>query len=266
MIGDDPIYAERDETQFVAPCRKLSPWAPLRWLRLGVADLLETPQESLLYGLAVTLIIAIVCLTAWLKGSVWIMLAMLGGFVFLMPLLCVGLYATGMQIEQGQPALLAQTLRDAFKRHIGSEMVFAAILILNFLVWARTAVVLATFLPTEPRQTFADLWQFLAFGSLVGLVFAFAAFCTSVFSLPMILHRNADTITAIVTSFNAVLRNKRALLLWLAISVAGLLLGVVTAFVGLIVIIPVVGYGAWHGYRETIDADQFPQGGPYKNQ
>ena len=73
------------------------------------------------------------------------------------------------------------------------------------------------------------------------------------------MHRDVDSITAIVTSINAVLRNKGAMALWLTMIVASLLLGLVTAFVGLIVIIPVIGYAAWHGYLETIDADEFPR-------
>ena len=259
MSEDKQIEAESDRAPPNAPCRKLSPWAPFHWIRLGVLDLLETPQQSLIYGLAITLIIAIVSLAAWLKGSLWIMFAMLGGFVFLMPLLCVGLYAISVQVERGQPALLTRTLKDAFNSHVGGEMIFAGILLVNFLVWTRTAVVLSVFLPTEAGQTFGDLWTYLGFGSLVGFVFAFATFCTSAFALPMIMQRKVDTITAIITSVNAVLRNKKAMLLWLTIIIAGLLLGVVTAFVGLIVIIPVMGYAAWHGYLETIDADLFPQ-------
>jgi uncharacterized membrane protein len=62
-----------------------------------------------------------------------------------------------------------------------------------------------------------------------------------------------------VTSVNAVLRNKGAMIVWLTIVVVSLLIGVVTAFVGLIAIVPIVGYAAWHGYLETIDADQFPR-------
>ncbi len=81
----------------------------------------------------------------------------------------------------------------------------------------------------------------------------------SAFSLPVVMHRNVDSITAIVTSVNAVLRNKRAMFVWLTMIVASLLLGLITAFVGLIVIVPVIGYAAWHGYLETIDADKFPR-------
>ena len=75
----------------------------------------------------------------------------------------------------------------------------------------------------------------------------------------MIMHRDVDSVTAIVTSINAVLRNKWAMAVWLMIIIAALLIGIATAFVGLIVIIPVIGYAAWHGYLETIDASEFPR-------
>jgi uncharacterized membrane protein len=75
----------------------------------------------------------------------------------------------------------------------------------------------------------------------------------------MIMHRDVDSVTAIVTSINAVLRNKSAMAVWLILIVSGLILGTLTAFVGLIVIIPLIGYAAWHGYLETIDASAFPR-------
>jgi len=250
---------DRDELPFVAPCRELSPWAPFRWVRLGISDLLEAPQQSLFYGLAIALMIGIVSMLAWLKGSQWIMFAMLGGFVFLAPLTCVGLYAISAQIERGQPALMARSLRAAFRRHLGNQMIFAIVLLIIFLVWARAAIMITVFIPADGELTIRELWPYLSFGSIVGAVFAAVTFSASAFSLPMIMHRDVDSITAVVTSVNAVLRNKRAMVIWLTIIVASLLLGLMTAFVGLIVIIPVIGYAAWHGYLETIDADRFPR-------
>jgi uncharacterized membrane protein len=256
--------ADQDETDlstmpFVAPCRELSPFAPLRWVKMGISDLMQAPRQSLTYGLAVALMIAIVCMLAWFRGSQWFMFAMLGGFVFLAPLTCIGLYAISAQLERGQPPLLARSLRAAFKRHLGNEMIFALALLVIFMVWARAAVMVSVFFPTDGDVTFRDLLPYLAFGSLVGSIFATVTFSASAFSLPMIMHRNVDGITAIVTSVNAVLRNKRAMIVWLTLIVLGLLLGVATAFVGLIVIVPVIGYGAWHGYLETIDASEFPR-------
>ena len=255
--GNDEI--DRDELPFAAPCRKLAPWAPFKWICRGVSDLVRAPQQSLVYGLAVTILIAVVSLLAWFRGSQWIMFAMIGGFVFIAPLTCIGLYAISAQLERGQPPDLVRSLRAALKRHLGNEMVFALVLLVIFLVWARAAVMVTVFFPTEGEPTMGDIASYLAFGTVVGAVFAAITFSASAFSLPMIMHRNVDSVTAIVTSVNAVLRNKFAMLVWLTIIVAGLALGVATAFVGLIVIIPVIGYAAWHGYLETIDAEAFPR-------
>jgi uncharacterized membrane protein len=249
----------RDELPFVAPCKKLSPWAPFRWVKLGIKDLVQAPQHSMAYGLTVALMIGIVCLLAWFRGSQWFMFAMIGGFVFLAPLTCIGLYAISAQLERGQQPEMARSARAAWQRHFGNEMIFTLALLVIFLVWARAAVMVSVFFPTEGDPTFADWFMYLGFGSMIGAVFAAITFSASAFSLPMIMHRDVDSITAIVTSVNAVLRNKRAMIVWLTLVVVSLLVGVATAFVGLIVIVPVIGYAAWHGYLETIDASEFPR-------
>jgi uncharacterized membrane protein len=250
----------RDELPFVAPCRDLSPLAPFRWLGRGTKDLMQAPQQSLMYGVVVAALIGVVCLLAWFRGSQWFMFSMIGGFVFLAPLTCIGLYAISAQLERGQQPLLARSLRAAFKRHFGNEMVFALALLIIFLVWARAAVMVTSVLyPSIGEPTIGDWVVYLGFGSLVGAVFAAVTFSASAFSLPMIMHRDVDSVTAIVTSINAVLRNKWTMAVWLTIIVVSLLVGIATAFVGLIVIIPVIGYAAWHGYLETIDADDFPR-------
>ncbi|NND36951.1 MAG: DUF2189 domain-containing protein [Gammaproteobacteria bacterium] len=244
---------------FVAPCRILSPWAPFRWVRQGIADLMHAPQQSLAYGLVVAALIAIVCLLAWFQGSQWIMFSMLGGFVFLAPLTCIGLYAISAQLERGQEPDMARSLRAAFKRHFGNEMIFALVLLIIFLVWARAAVMITVFFPTDGDVSVRDWVTYLGFGSMVGAVFAAVTFSASAFALPMIMHRDVDSITAVITSINAVLRNKLPMFIWLVIVIASLLLGVLTAFIGLIAIVPVIGYAAWHGYMETIDAEEFPR-------
>jgi len=249
----------RDELPFAAPCKKLSPWAPFAWVRAGISDLMQAPQQSLAYGLSVAIMIGIVCLLAWTRGSQWFMFAMLGGFVFLAPLTCIGLYAISAQLERGQPPLITRSIRAALKRHFGNEMVFALVLLVIFLVWARAAVMVSVFFPTDGEITNMQLVSFFTFGTTIGAVFAAFTFSASAFSLPMIMHRDVDSITAIVTSVNAVLRNKRAMVVWLTIIVVSLLIGVATAFIGLVVIVPVIGYAAWHGYLETIDADAFPR-------
>ena len=251
---------DRDGLPFVAPCQKLAFWAPFRWIRLGVADLIQAPQQSLIYGLVGAVLIGAVSMVAWFRGSQWIMFGMLGGFVFLAPLVCVGLYAISAQLERGQEPVLARSLRAAFRRHIGNEAVFALVLLVIFLVWSRAAVIVtAVMFPTDGNPTTAELVSFLAFGSGVGAIFAAVTFSASAFSLPMIMHRDVDSVTAVVTSVNAVLRNKGAMFVWLVLIILALAIGVITAFVGLIVMIPVIGYATWHAYEETIDASAFPR-------
>ena len=259
MQNDNADSFKRDDMPFVAPCRELTLFAPFAWIRRGVADLLRAPQQSLVYGLAVAILIAVVSLLAWSRGSQWIMFAMLGGFVFLAPLTCIGLYAISAQLERGQAPSLERSLRAAFRRHFPNEMVFTLVLLVIFLVWARAAIMVTVFFPTDGAATLEDIAGFLAFGTTIGAIFAGVTFSASAFSLPMIMHRDVDSVTAIVTSVNAVLRNKGAMIVWLSLIVFGLLLGVATAFVGLVVIIPVIGYAAWHGYLATIDASAFPR-------
>jgi uncharacterized membrane protein len=259
MTDDPKAPVNRDELPFVAPCRKLSPWEPFSWVRAGVKDLMQAPQQSLAYGLSVAIMIGIVCMLAWTRGSQWFMFAMLGGFVFLAPLTCIGLYAISAQLERGQAPLMTRSIRAALKRHFGNEMIFALVLLIIFLVWARAAVMVSVFFPTDGAATTMDLIAFFSFGTTIGAVFAAVTFSASAFSLPMIMHRDVDSITAIVTSVNAVLRNKGAMLVWLTIIVASLLIGIATAFIGLVIIVPVIGYAAWHGYLETIDASDFPR-------
>ena len=250
---------DKETMPFVAPCRELKFFAPFGWLRAGFADLTKAPQQSLTYGFLMALVMAVVVWLAWTRGSHWIMLAMLGGFVFIAPLACIGLYAISAQLERGQEPSMARSLRAAFKRHLGNEMIFAVALLVVFMIWARSAMMITVFFPVGGDPAVEDLVPFLTIGTIVGAFFAIVTFSVSAFSLPMIMHRDVDSVTAIVTSINAVLRNKWPMMLWLAIIMAGLIIGMMTAFVGLIVILPLIGYGAWHGYLETIDADAFPR-------
>lgn len=248
-----------DTMPFVAPCRTLTPGAPLRWLRLGYADFRRALPQSMGYGLFMAAMSVLVCWLALAYGSVWFLLAMVGGFIFLAPLTCIGLYALSAQLERGQPPSFRRALREALQRHIGNELTFALVLLVIFLVWARAGAAVSIFFPVEANPSLRDLATYLGIGTAVGAVFAGITFSASAFSLPMLLHRRVDAITGVVTSVNAVLRNKLPMAIWLAIVVVGLLVGVATAFVGLVVILPVIGHAAWHGYLETIDASAFPR-------
>lgn len=138
-------------------------------------------------------------------------------------------------------------------------MILAFALLLVFLVWARAASMVHIFFPMNGTPSMSDLVTFLGIGSAVGSLFALVIFCSTAFALPMIMDRDVDAITAILTSFNAVLRNKKVMFVWALIIGFGTLVGFATFFIGLIFILPIIGHATWHGYRETIIADDWPQ-------
>lgn len=244
---------------FVAPCRTLQPLAALGWLRKGWDDLRAAPLLSLSYGLFTAALSLVMSFVALRFGSYWLLLAALSGFVFIGPVFCLGLYAISAQLQRGQQPNHRRAFREAGISRLGTEMVFALMLLVVFLVWARAGSMVHVFMPLESSPDLGDLFTYLAVGSAIGSVFAAITFAASAFALPMIMHRDVDAVTAVVTSINAVLRNKRAMLVWAGIIVGGIGLGFVTGFVGLIVTIPVLGHATWHAYLETIDATAFPR-------
>ncbi|MEN8761510.1 MAG: DUF2189 domain-containing protein, partial [Thiogranum sp.] len=104
-----------------------------------------------------------------------------------------------------------------------------------------------------------DLAIFLGIGSAVGSIFATLVFSASAFSLPMMLDRKVDTVTAVLTSVHAVVSNKAAMVVWVLIILAALAISFLTAFLGLAVLMPVIGYATWHGYRDTIQVEGWPE-------
>lgn len=248
---------EREALPFVAPCRDLAPTAPLKWLRAGFKDFTDAWPQSLAYGAFMAATMAVVSWLAWRYGSYWFMLAMLGGFVFLAPLVCTGLYVLSTQLARGETPSVTRALGTSVK-HISNELVFTLVLLIVFLVWGRAATLVSIFLPASGQPTLRELLGYLSIGTLIGAAFATITFSISAFSLPMIVDRRIDAVTAVITSINAVLRNRVTMLTWLAIIVLGIGLGVATAFVGLAVILPVIGHACWHAYLEAIDASGFP--------
>jgi len=257
ILETQPI--DESTLPFVAPCRQLEPLAALGWLAAGWQDFRRAWPQSLTYGVAMAATMALVSWLAWDFGSWVLLFAMLGGFVFMAPVICIGLYAISAQLERGQPVSLARALRAGLKRYLGNEMIFALVLLVLFMIWARAGAMVSVFFPMRGNPTLSDMAVYLTIGSAVGAVFALLTFTISAFSLPMIMHRRVDAVTAVVTSINAVLRNKLPLLIWFTIICAGLVVGAATAFVGLAVILPVIGHAVWHGYEETIDASAFPR-------
>jgi uncharacterized membrane protein len=257
-LEEDQPCVDPDTLPFVAPCRQLELTAPLQWLRLGWEDFRRAPGPSLWYGGVLVLIGYALAFVTWKLGGYVLILSVMSGFVFIAPVLAIGLYSISCQLQRGLKPQIGYCLREG-RRHLGDELVYSMILLVIFLVWARATSVIHVFFPVEAQPHFADLAIFLTIGSIVGSLFAALVFSASAFSLPMMLDRKVDTVTAVITSVNAVLRNKGSMLVWVMIILTAVAISFATALLGLAVLMPVIGYATWHGYRDTIQPEAWPE-------
>ncbi len=257
LPGSDASHST-ENMPFVAPCHTLELSAPLRWLRLGWNDILRAPRLSLTYGTVLMALSMLIAAFTWRYGMMALYLGLATGFVFIGPVLAVGLYSISRQLGKGLNPVMGYCVREGW-HHIRELLVMGIVLLVVLLVWARAAATVHVFFPDEPNPPIEHLLTFLGVGSVVGAVFAAIVFSASALSLPMILDRKVDAITACVTSINAVLRNKKPMLIWAFLIFFSVLLGFATACIGFIVLMPLIGHATWHAYRETIDADAWPE-------
>jgi uncharacterized membrane protein len=234
------------------PARKLDARAPLRWLRLGWQDLRAAPGTSLAYGTALTLIGYLLLYLAWDEGHTMALFTLVTGLILVGPVLAFGLYSISRQLELGLHPRLGYCWRES-QTHLRNELLFALVILVVLLVWARAASMVHVFFPIGEDLGVVGWLQFLAVGSAVGSIFAAIVFTASAFSLPMMLDRGTDAITSALTSVNAVLHNKGVMLIWASLIVGLVGLGVLTLMLGFAIVLPVIGHATWHAYRETIE-------------
>jgi len=249
------------EPRLAAPdrfARNLPAGAALQWLAAGWADLRDRPVQSLTYGLAVFALSACVILGLMHAGLPWLIFPALSGFLVIGPLLAIGLYEKSRRRHSDAPATLAQML--LVRPASGGQLVFAGLLsCLLVVVWLRAADLLyALFFGMLPFPGFDQIlaqllttprgWALILTGSAVGGLFAAFAMAISLFSIPMLLERRVDALTALGTSFAITTQNLRAVLPWGLIVTLGFALSAATGLLGLIVIFPLLGHGTWHAW------------------
>jgi len=229
------------------------------------------PRQSLTYGAIVVALSLALAYVAIEFGGYWELLSLVSGFILVAPVLAVGTYAISCQLERGEKPSLRRCLRDE-QRTFGNLMVFALMLMVVFLVWARAGSAIHIFFPMNAEPDWRDYLTFFGIGSAVGSIFALIVFSAAAFSLPMMLDRRVDSVTAVVTSINAVLRNKPAMAVWAACIVLAVAPGFALLFMGrerggsfawimlaLGITLPLIGHATWHAYRETVDAEAWPR-------
>lgn len=231
-------------------------------LSAGWRDFLKAPHYGLFFA-------CIYVVGGWLiswaitaKGQLWWTLPASAGFPILGPFIACGLYEVSRRLESGQALQRTEVFGVIFRQKDRQIPSMAAVIVVFFLFWNFLAhMIFALFLGhvtltnvTSSLAIFAtpEGLTMLAVGTVVGAGFATLLFSLTVVSLPMLLEREVDFVTAMLTSLEVVKESPLVMLGWGAFIGAALFAGMLPGFLGLFLVLPILGHATWHLYRRAI--------------
>lgn len=236
-------------------------WADLgKALAAGWRDFALMPQYGMFFGGVYVLAgLAMGWAAILAREPTWLIPAM-AGFPLVAPFVAVGLYEASRRREAGEP-LSWRAVLGALKGHGDDQILSMGVIVfVAFAFWMIVAhAIFAIFMAESGMggESLAALLTpagltMLGVGSAVGAVMAFAFYAMTVISLPMLVERKVDFLTAIIASFKVVRGNMAVMIGWAAIIAAVLFAAMIPAFLGLLVALPVLGHATWHLYRRAV--------------
>ena len=248
----------------IGPQRQLLPVTladPLRWLGRGWQDLWHAKGIALFYGFFFWAMA--VLLGAIFHNMPEYTMSFASGCLLVGPFMAMGLYEVSRYREQGRAPELTASL-TCWDSHLGTMGMLVLVLIVLELLWGRASlVVFAVFFNTGMPSTAGvlqavfspDNWEFLAVYLVVGGFFAALVFASMVVSLPMILDRDTDAISAAITSIQVVYTHTLVLAWWGCLITILVVLALLPWGAGLLMVGPWLGHASWHAYRGTVQWD-----------
>jgi uncharacterized membrane protein len=233
--------------------------AIINWLQLGVNDMRQAGFPSLFYGV-IFAAAGLLMHEVFIEAS-WLLAALTTGFLLVGPFLAMGLYDLSRRMELGEKPALVPTL-TAWRQNLTNVAIFAGVLIIILLIWARASLVIFAMFFQGGLPTFMEIVQaVIAFKQptfaivyfIVGGFFAAFVFAVSVVAIPLMADRKTDAVTAALASLIAVVRNPLTLSLWALCIAALTFIGFATYYFGLIIMMPIIGHATWHAYRDLIE-------------
>lgn len=243
--------------------RKISMDAPWRWLAAGSRDMMRYPLISLGYGLAFVAFGLLITGGLWRIGLSSMIPIAVSAFVLFGPLLAVGLYELSRRLDENEPVTLKDIVLVKTKEPI--QLAYLGFFLMGgFLVWARIAQTLFAYFVFGGYPTLAEFTAFIlttpsglalaSIGTIVGGLIAFVIYAFTVISVPLLMRREVDVITAVIASVNTVKNNLGPMLLWAWIIAVVVAVGSALAIIGLALAFPLLGHATWHAYRDAVVA------------
>jgi len=240
--------------------RPISWQQPFSWLGAGLDDLKANPGPSLAYGLLFAIGGDLIMLAALRHPH--LLTVAVSGFFLVAPLLAAGLYELSRQTARGEKIMFIDSLR-CYQRNGQSLAIFGLVIGLAALFWERfSAIAFALLGDSSGVDAGVFLGRILLSGEygafvitwlVAGGLLALFVFALSVVSVPLMLDRDSDFVTAMAASLQAFLNNAGPLLLWAGLIVFLTLLGFATLLFGLVIIMPILGHASWHAYRDLVE-------------
>ena len=228
-------------------------------LGAGFRDFLAKPQYGLFFASFYVAIGASLYYLFMVSGEARWLIASVAGFPLLAPFAAVGLYEVSRRRELGLPMSWGSIL-GALRGHGDQQLLLmGGIIFVGFSFWVIIAhMVFAIFVASaglgegmEFLRSDSGLMM-LGVGGAIGAVIAYFFYAITVMSLPMLVDRDVDFITAIITSFTALRANMGVLLIWAVFIALALFVAILPLFLGLLIVLPVLGHATWHLYRRTV--------------
>jgi uncharacterized membrane protein len=232
-------------------------------LRAGLHDITKRPALSICFGLVYALFGGILISGLLVFSHVWILIAVGVGFPLVAPFLAAGLYEISRRLKRAEPFTSSDIFLIVFKQRQRQLGWMALSVLFVFWMWAyQVRLLLALFLQNQGSLSIESFFSvvfttsegatFLIVGTLIGAFLATVLFSITVISMPLLMDKNIDFVTAMITSVNTVRKSPVVMLGWGAVVGALTLLAIAPMFLGVIIIFPILGHTTWHLYERLI--------------